>query len=114
MTLLKGGVLRPPRARALVRSSSNAAACLRPRSLPSAGDVAHVALIGALHVPRFPSAFQSQSSGANRPHAQRGRRLVPQTIARSPPGKVTVLQAIRRSARWVHLVATKRLLVAPD
>jgi hypothetical protein len=65
--------------------------------LSGAGEVAQRSQIGASHVPLSRAGtFQSQSSVAGRPQAQRlvGRRL-PQTMALPPPGIETRSHAIR-------------------
>jgi hypothetical protein len=71
--------------------SLKALACVLHRSLPGAGDVLQLVHIRLSQVP--PGTFQSQRSGADRPHAQRGPPAV-QTMAQPPFGKATCSQAI--------------------
>lgn len=74
--------------------SAHSTACAVHRSLFGAGDVVQRLQIGLSQVPLLRvGTFQSHSSVARRPHAQ--RRLGPHTIARPPVGKVTLEQTIR-------------------
>jgi hypothetical protein len=68
-------------------------------SLSGAGDVVHLAQIGASQVPLFlVGTFQSHASVARLRHAHRCLLRVPHTIALKPFGKVTRSQAITEGA----------------
>jgi hypothetical protein len=57
--------------------------------LSGAGEVVQRSQIAASQVPRLVAVFQSHSSVARRPQAQRRRRCEEQTIAAVPLGKTT-------------------------
>ncbi len=70
-------------------------ACFAHRSLSAAGLVEHRGQSGASQVPlALPGTFQSHSRVARRPHRQ--RFVLEHTIARPPPGNVTVSQVTPR------------------